>query len=324
VSLLSYDDALAVIRRLVEVAASRGEALGSPIVLLGGTAMAAWRIRDHSNDVDLYVPEVPAESVEAVEKELRGVYGEGFRLDVTSGENVWGSILVRDIASSPSLGVIGDRIELRALRVEDLFLLKLASGRARDLDDLDLLAACTSADALVSRWNELVKWHGDRHAILGFADALVMHLVRLYRCDAAEIIGRLAVTSGQRESCSRRMEGGRAMDRAEVERAIRDEEAALEEVVRLLRGKAALDAWPEPLRVAFAVALAVADEHMPRAESWKIVALRRHLFGGAGVLPRSIAPPSAPTVRERRCAERLRGGLAACVGHRAGAYLASV
>ena len=115
------------------------------------------------------------------------------------------------------------------------------------------------------------------------------------------------------------------MDRAEVEQAIRDEEAALEQVARLLRQKVALDAWPEPLRVAFALALADtdADERVPRAEGWKVVALRRHLFGGAGALPRSLAPPSAPTTRDRRCAERLRGGLPACVGHRAGAYLAA-
>ena len=44
---------------------------------------------------------------------------------------------------------------------------------------------------------------------------------------------------------------------------------------------AALAAWPEPLRAAFALALADADtdadtdKHVSRAESWKIVALRR-------------------------------------------------
>jgi len=58
---------------------------------------------------------------------------------------------------------------VEALRIEDLFWLKLASGRARDLDDLDLLAPRTTADALVARWNQLIKWHGERHAILGFA-----------------------------------------------------------------------------------------------------------------------------------------------------------
>jgi hypothetical protein len=118
-----------------------------------------------------------------------------FRLDVTTGENVWGSILVRDIGSSPVLGTIDD-LELRALRIEDLFLLKLASGRTRDLDDLELIAPRTTA--LVDRWNQLVKWHGDRHAILGFADALVDQLQQRFGCDPVAIIARLEVTAGHR------------------------------------------------------------------------------------------------------------------------------
>jgi len=196
--LLSYDDALAVIARLIEVARARGETLRSPVVIVGGTALAAWRIRAHSHDVDLYLPEISADAVEIVEQEFRASHGASFRLDVTTGENVWGSILVRDIASSPVLGTVAG-LELRALRIEDLFLLKLASGRARDIADLDLIAARTTADALIRRWNQLVKWHGDRQAILGFADALVVQLGRLFGTDAAATIGQLDVTAGQRE-----------------------------------------------------------------------------------------------------------------------------
>jgi hypothetical protein len=196
--LLSYDDALAVIARLVDVARSRGELLRSPIVLVGGTALAGWQIRAYSRDVDIYMPEISADAVELVEQEFRAHRGPSFRLDVTTGENVWGQILIRDIASSPVLGTISD-LELRALRIEDLFLLKLASGRVRDLPDLDLLAPRTTADALVDRWNQLIKWHGDRHAILGFADALVVQLRRLFGCDPVAIIARLEVTAAQRE-----------------------------------------------------------------------------------------------------------------------------
>jgi hypothetical protein len=125
-------------------------------------------------------------------------YGSGFRLDVTTGENVWGTILVRDIATSPVLGAISG-LELRALRIEDLFLLKLAAGRTRDLEDLELLAPRTTAEALVDRWNQLIKWHGDRNAILGFADALVAQLQQRYGYDPIALIGRLDVTPGQRE-----------------------------------------------------------------------------------------------------------------------------
>ena len=143
------------------------------------------------------MPEISADAVEIVEQELRARYGATFRLDVTTGENVWGSILVRDIASSPVLGTIAD-LELRALRIEDLFLLKLASGRSRDLDDLGLITPRTTADALVDRWNQLVKWHGDRHAILGFADALLDQLQRRFGCDPVAVIARLELTAGQR------------------------------------------------------------------------------------------------------------------------------
>jgi hypothetical protein len=144
------------------------------------------------------MPEISPDAVEIVELEFRSRYGQRFRLDVTTGENVWGSILVRDIGSSPMLGKVAD-LELRALRIEDLFLLKLASGRTRDLEDLALIAVRTTADALVARWNQLVQWHGDRHAVLGFADALVVQLRHLFGADPGTIIGRLALTAGQRE-----------------------------------------------------------------------------------------------------------------------------
>lgn len=172
--------------------------LRSPIVLVGGTALAGWQIRAYSRDVDLYMPEISADAVEIVEQELRARHGPSFRLDVTTGENVWGTILVRDIATSPVLGTISG-LELRALRIEDLFLLKLAAGRAQDLEDLELLALKTTAEALVDRWNQLIKWHGDRHAILGFADALVAQLQQRYGCEPVAIVGRLDVTVGQRE-----------------------------------------------------------------------------------------------------------------------------
>jgi hypothetical protein len=62
-----------------------------------------------------------------------------------------------------------------------------------------LLAPRTIANALVDRWNQLIKWHGDRHAILGFADALVVQLRRLFGCDPVAIIARLEITAGQRD-----------------------------------------------------------------------------------------------------------------------------
>jgi hypothetical protein len=68
--------------------------------------------------------------------------------------------------------------------------------------------------------------------------------------------------------------------RAEVEQAIVDDESMLEQVIGLLEGRCGLGAWAEDARAA--LALALADGSMSRTESWKAVALRRHLFGPAG------------------------------------------
>ena len=109
------------------------------------------------------------------------------------------------------------------------------------------------------------------------------------------------------------------MNRAEVEQAVEDEEAILEQVSRLLENRSALDEWPDALRLA--LALALEDEGVSCAEGWKVVTLRRHLFGGSGILPPNLARRSSPAPRDQRRAERLRGGLPARVRHRAGCYL---
>jgi phage tail protein X len=107
--------------------------------------------------------------------------------------------------------------------------------------------------------------------------------------------------------------------RAEVERAILDEESTLEQVARLLEIGAGLAEWPAAVRTA--LALALEDPSMSRPESWKAVALRRHLFGPAGLVPAQIAAPQEPSTVDRRRAERLRSGLPALVRYRVGTYL---
>lgn len=296
-------------------------------MLVGGTALAAWQVRAHSRDVDLYMPEISPDAVEIVEHEFRARHGESFRLDVTTGENVWGSILLRDIASSPLLGAIAG-LELRALRLEDLFLLKLATGRQRDHADLDLLAPRTTVDALVDRWNQLVKWHGDRQAILGFADALVAQLQRLFACDPVALIARLQITASQRDRMARNgsWQTLAMISRAEVEQDIIHDESLLERVVNLLQARSGLADWRDDARTA--LALALEDSSMSRAETWKAVTLRRHLFGPAADVPEQLVVPGQLSIADRRRADRrradrLRADLAACVHYRAGMHLLS-
>jgi hypothetical protein len=107
--------------------------------------------------------------------------------------------------------------------------------------------------------------------------------------------------------------------REQVEQAIRDEEAFVERVARLLESKAELAAWPEDLHVA--LALALEDDAMSRTESWKAVALRRHLFGGAGMVPDSLAVPRQPSLVDHMRAERLRAALPARLRYRGATYL---
>ena len=107
--------------------------------------------------------------------------------------------------------------------------------------------------------------------------------------------------------------------RADIERAILDEESAVEQVARLLERGAALAEWPPAVRAA--LALALEDPAMSRAESWKAVALRRHLFGPAGAVPAQLTAPREPSSIDRRRAEQLRSGIPALVRYRAGTYL---
>ena len=109
------------------------------------------------------------------------------------------------------------------------------------------------------------------------------------------------------------------IERADIERAIVDEERALDQLAGLLEDRSELASWPEELRAA--LALALTDGTMSRAESWKAVALRRHLFGPVDRIPGELTMQREPTATDRRRAERLRADIPARVRYRAGAHL---
>ena len=104
------------------------------------------------------------------------------------------------------------------------------------------------------------------------------------------------------------------ISRADVERAILDEETMLDLVAGLLEKRCDFATWPEDARVA--LALALDDQLTSRSEGWKVVTLRRHLFGPQGVVPEHLASPRAPSLVDRRRAESLRAGLPARVRYR--------
>ena len=109
------------------------------------------------------------------------------------------------------------------------------------------------------------------------------------------------------------------MARVEIERAIEEEEDILERIAGLLETRCDLASWP--LELLAALGLALDGDRVPRAEGWKALALRRHIFGPTGTIPSGLVPPVSPSITDRRRAETLRAGLAARVRYRAGAYL---
>jgi predicted nucleotidyltransferase len=193
--MLSIDDALAAIRQLIEKTHQAGEFIDKVIILVGGTALAAHGVRDLSHDVDLFVKTFSEDIVFQLENELKPVYGETFRLDVTATENLWGFILVRDIEeNSPTFKTIDiDKqvFNIKVLSVETLFLLKLSADRQKDRDDLPLLAAKTTPDALIERFNAISKWHGNPQALIGYADEFVRQMMILYTMPASDVMQKL-------------------------------------------------------------------------------------------------------------------------------------
>jgi predicted nucleotidyltransferase len=193
--MLTIQDALTVIRKLAE----RSHALNAPIhdtiVVVGGTALSAHGIRAFTEDVDLYLKAFSDEAVFQLEQELKPVYGEQFRLDVTATENLWGAILLRDIAEySPIYQIIkvaGQSLVIKMLSIEDLFLVKLGADREKDRQDLPLLAARVTAEALIARFNVVIQWHGQRPAVPRFADEFVRQLASRYGLEPAKSIPQL-------------------------------------------------------------------------------------------------------------------------------------
>ena len=191
---------LDILRRLIDASEACGKRIGPVIVLVGGSAMAAHGLRADSRDVDMYTTDADDDVVASVEREMRPAYGPDFRIDITTIENIWGIVMVRDIASSPKMETIrsgsGQRYDVRVLSLETLYVLKVVAGREQDISDIDLIVRQTTADAIIARFNMLLSGIGNRTAIPAIADLLVDHLVRHYGLSANQVIDRLMVSDG--------------------------------------------------------------------------------------------------------------------------------
>ena len=197
VSVIDYAQTLQVVQELLERHDRAGLLTRDPgVVLVGGNALMAHQIRMASGDVDLYFPHYSADIVREVEREGQTTYGADFRLDVTATENLWGMVLIRDIDEDSvdvQKGVIPTHKNwhLKALSLETLFLIKLDAGREKDLGDLPLIAAKTTAERICRRFGVLVPWHGTPQAVPGYADRLVQKLHTLYGIPESEVVAHI-------------------------------------------------------------------------------------------------------------------------------------
>lgn len=172
---LGFEEAAAIVAELAEACALRTGELPETIVMVGGTALAARAVRALSYDVDVYLDRLDDDAIAAVAAKYARRYGPSFKIDATPSETIWGAIAIRDIAASPLVARAETRfgpVEIRALTVETLYLVKAAADRDKDRTDLVSLAAHTDYASVVERARTVFPWYGDRGAFPDFVERL--------------------------------------------------------------------------------------------------------------------------------------------------------
>lgn len=124
------------------------------VIAIGGMAMAMHGLRDSSGDVDLYIPDRRMASLAAeMEKEI------GYPIDVTWKNTLWGSLKITDIESDAVVMehalVNGETVDIAAVSVETLFILKTASMRPKDKQDLFILMPPATPQSVFGRFAQL-------------------------------------------------------------------------------------------------------------------------------------------------------------------------
>ena len=178
---LDLEAALKVIEDLLREQLKTSGRLPETIVTVGGTALAALRIRERSDDVDLYMSEIDDTAIDTVTKKYRAQYGFNFKIDATPGNTIWGSFAIDDIDQSPTVATIeiGDvAVRIRALTPETLYLIKVAADRPKDRIDVPLIASKCSYESLLPRALQLFPWYGDRSAFPEYIERLARSMAR--------------------------------------------------------------------------------------------------------------------------------------------------
>ncbi len=176
---LTFDDAVEVLADLAtRHAALTSKPLGS-LVLIGGTALAAYAIRQRSHDVDLYASGLDDRAVIETTARFSSRFGPQFKIDATPSNTIFGTIALADIEASPivrELRIAGQTLHIRSLSPETLYIVKAAANRGKDIADLRQIARSIDYPSVLDRAKQLFPWYADRSAFPEHAERLARHL----------------------------------------------------------------------------------------------------------------------------------------------------
>lgn len=168
------------------------------IVLVGGSALCASRIRKDTEDVDLYVssPDL-LPLIRESEAYWRKIYGENFFIDVTTSGDLWGEIRIGkagDIKDVFKLDANGESFEVKVLSPETIFVLKSDIGREKDIEDLRLISHHTTPERICEAFASLVK-RNDRDRMNDLAVTVLAEIQAHYgRPVTADLVHRTGLS----------------------------------------------------------------------------------------------------------------------------------
>lgn len=189
-SKIGLKEAIEIIRDLLCRHLKRTGKVPETIVAVGGTALAILRIRERSDDLDLYLSEVNDGAVDDTVKMYRPRYGTQFKVDVTPANTLWGAFAVKDIDESPvseHIEIEGTSVQIRVLSPETMYLIKIAANRPKDTDDVPIIGKHCDYPALIARAKRLLPWYADRSSVPEYAERLVRSLGRDFGRDFSQI-----------------------------------------------------------------------------------------------------------------------------------------
>lgn len=189
---IALTDAIEILRALLLEQFRLTGRLPKTVVTVGGTALAALAIRGRSDDVDVYMSELDDTAVSTVQEAFRRKLGPNFKIDATPVNTIWGAFAVQDIDESPTVETVeieGNPVQIRALSAETLYLIKVAADRPKHRDDVVLIGAKCTYQAVLERAKRMFAWYADRSAFPEFVECLARCMAATFTSVWTRLIG---------------------------------------------------------------------------------------------------------------------------------------